>query len=95
MNEITITFEKENNRSAAYDEGKLIGVCEYELKENDWVVYHTVVDTQYTGQGIAKRLLQSVIDNARAAKIKIIPECSYAVKVMSENPSYADVIANQ
>lgn len=92
MNEINIIFEKNNNRSAAYENNNLIGLCAYVINDDKWIINHTEVNSNYKGQGIARKLLQSVIDNARIFKVKIIPECSYAAKVMKDNPEFADIL---
>ena len=39
--DIEIRFEKELNRSAAYDGDKVIGLCEYEIADGKWVITHT------------------------------------------------------
>lgn len=92
MNDIKITFEANKNRSAAYDAGNLIGVCTYQFGVGNWIINHTEVATQYTGQGLARKLLQTVIEHARTANVKIIPECSYAAKIMIGKPEYADML---
>ncbi|MDD0856590.1 GNAT family N-acetyltransferase [Campylobacter magnus] len=45
----------------------------------------------HEGRGIAKMLLNELLDNARKQGIKIIPTCSYVAKVM-KNDSYADLL---
>ncbi len=93
-NQISIVFEENANRSAAYKDGKLIGECEFEVSGKIWTIVHTGVRPAYQGQGIAKKLLKKVIDEARAKQIKIIPLCSYADKIMTEKEEYKDVLKN-
>ncbi len=80
--DIEIRFEKENQRSAAYDGDLRIGLCEYEIENGNWVITHTETDPAYGGRGIAKKLVLCVKEAADAEKINIIPVCSYAVKVL-------------
>ncbi|MBE6505171.1 MAG: N-acetyltransferase [Methanobrevibacter millerae] len=91
-NEIVIKFEKENNASRAYDGDKQIGECHFTLLEGRWIISRTDVDLGYEGQGIGKRLVHSVVENAREENIKIFPMCPYAKKVLLENPEYGDVL---
>lgn len=91
-NEITIKFEMENNASRAYDGDNQIGECHFTLIEGRWVISRTDVDLGYEGQGIGKRLINTVVENARRENIKIFPMCPYAKKVLLENPEYHDVI---
>ena len=87
---IDIRFE--DFRSAAYDDGKIIGECTFSVEKNTWILSHTEVDPSYGGQGIAKRLLKSVVENALSRGGKIKPVCSYVVKEFERHPEeYAAV----
>ena len=55
----------ENNRSIAKDGEKLIGECDYKINGDIWSFYHTFVDPSYGGQGIAKRLLDCALEEAK------------------------------
>ena len=90
MEEVKIEFR--DNKSVALLENNEIGVCEFKDSDEGWVIFHTEVNPNYKGQGIAKRLLDAIVNEARNRKIKIIPECSYAKKVMNRNNDYKDVI---
>ena len=41
---MTIIYEQENQRSAAYDGTALIGQCNYTLNAGTWSIEHTEVD---------------------------------------------------
>ena len=51
-----------------------------------WTIVHTGVAPEYEGKGIAKRLVFKVAEEAEKRKLKLIPVCSYAAKVL-ERPS--------
>ena len=87
-----IVFEAEQPRSAAYDKEKLVGVAEIEDTHGCWVITHTEVDPAYGGQGIARRLIEEVVAEARRAGKKIVPLCSYADKMMTGKEEYCDVL---
>lgn len=89
-----IVFEAEQPRSAAYDKEKLIGVAEIEDTHGCWVITHTEVDPAYGGQGIARRLIEEIVAEARRAGKKIVPICSYAEKMMRGREEYTDVLAD-
>ena len=90
MEEVKIEFK--GNKSVALLGNNEIGVCEFKDSDEGWVIFHTELNPNYKGQGIAKRLLDAIVNEARNRKIKIIPECSYAKKVMNRNNDYKDVI---
>lgn len=77
---IKIKFEE--NQSVAYDENKKIGECDFIEENNTWNIIHTEVDNTYQGQGIAKKLVECVIENAKKHKKSIIADCSYAKRVL-------------
>ena len=89
--QVSIVFEENANRSAAYDGEKHIGECEFTVSSGTWTITHTGVRPEYGGRGIARRLVERVIDEARARRVKIVPVCSYAVRVM-ESGEYGDVL---
>lgn len=79
---IEIKYEKENNKSVAYDSDIKIGECVYIDTEEYWNIIHTEVNSIYKGQGIGKRLVESIIKNAKGYNKKVIAECSYAKKIL-------------
>jgi|LSQX01.2.fsa_nt_gb predicted GNAT family acetyltransferase len=64
------------------------------VNENTIILYHTFVDISLRGQGIAKILVDKVVDYARLNNLKIKPTCSYALKIMTHSSSYQDVLIN-
>ena len=79
---IEIKFEKEQKQSTAYDDNKKIGQCNYIEEENSWNIVHTEVNNSYQGQGIARRLVESIIENAQKYNKNLIANCSYAKKLI-------------
>lgn len=82
---IDIKFDIDNNKAIAYDNEKQVGICEFLERENEWNIVHTEVSELYKGQGIARRLVECVIENAKVNNKKIIADCSYAKKVLENN----------
>ena len=91
---MNIVFEKERSRSAAYDGASCIGYAVIEERGGRWVIPHTEVDPAYGGQGIARKLIEALIEAARSSGAKIVPVCSYAAKMMRGKEAYADVLAD-
>ena len=87
-----IRYEVEHGRSAAYDGEKRVGVAEFDAQDGRWSITHTEVDPAYGGQGIARRLIEEIIAEARRTGKKIVPVCSYAEKMMTGKEEYRDVL---
>lgn len=57
------------------------------------VATHTVVPQAIGGRGVAARLVQRLIADAREQGFRIVPQCSYVEKKFDENPDWADLRA--
>lgn len=90
---VEIVYEPEYQRSCAYDDGKVVGECTYTAEDGIWTIDHTEVDETYKGKGVASKLVDEVVQQARDAEVKIIPRCPYAKKLFEHKKQYADVWA--
>lgn len=60
--------------------------------KNIITIDHTFVSENLRGQGIALKLVNKVVEYARTEHKKIIPQCSYAKKVLTGSRDYEDVV---
>ena len=81
---IEIKFDKDNKQAIAYDNNVKIGECNYIESEDCWNIIHTKVSDLYQGQGIARKLVENIIENAQKYEKNIIANCSYAKKVIDK-----------
>ena len=84
---IKINFLKDESKAVAFDGEIIVGLCEYIENEDVWNIVHTEVDNNYQGQGIAKRLVECILENAPKYNKKVVADCSYAQKVIEKNNS--------
>ena len=92
-NDFLITYNQPKKASLALDGDCLIGICEYEETSlGVWDIFHTEVSKENGGRGIAKRLVLTLLAEARKQGKKIQPSCSYARKVMEENEEFKDLL---
>ena len=56
---------------------------------------HTGVPPEYEGRGIAARLVNKAISDAREQGFRIMPVCSYVVAQFRRHPEWADLRADQ
>lgn len=79
--------------------GQVIGKIQYEPSGTDVIgrkqitVTHTEVDKNYGGKGYGKQLVQKIASYAKQENLAIVPQCSYAKKVLESQSEYADLIA--
>ena len=81
---IKIEFDKENNKSVAYDGNTKIGECVFVEIETNSNIIHTEVSNLYQGQSIARRLVECVIENAKQYNKKVIADCFYAKRIVDK-----------
>lgn len=89
---IEVRFEEDKNRVALYDGLKEIGECTFSRSEKIWIIDHTLVSSEYGGQGLARKLVEAVIDAAKEKGVKLAATCPYALKVLAE-AKYQDILA--
>jgi len=82
---IEIKFDKESKKVVAFDGYLKVGECDFVEKNGVWKIIHTEVKPSHQGQGIARRLVNSIIENSKKYDKIIIAECSYAKKVIEAN----------
>ena len=63
--------------------------------ENKIIIEHTYVSDSLKGQGIGQQLVEKVAEYARNENLRIIPECTYARKVMTRGDEYRDVLCDE
>ena len=76
--DVRIVFDGEAKCSRAIFGDSRIGECDYDVTDDGWVIYHTEVDDEFGGKGIAKRLVFAIIEQAEKQGIDIFATCSYA-----------------
>lgn len=79
---IEIKFIKEQNKSVAYDGNNQIGECCFIEQGEKWNIVHTEVSNLYQGQGIARKLVENVIENAVQNDKSVVADCSYAKRIL-------------
>lgn len=57
------------------------------------VADHTLVPPEIGGRGVAARLVEALIADAREDHFTIIPECSYVAAAFKRHPEWADLLA--
>lgn len=90
---VQVLYEEQEKRAAAYDDKKWIGESTYSPSDKLWIIDHTYVDKSYQGQGIATKLVATLVDEARKNGKKIIPLCPFAKKEFDRKPEYSDVLS--
>ena len=60
---------------------------------NTLVADHTLVPPEIGGKGVAAKLVEALIADARASGDKIVPQCSYIEAAFRRHPEWAELRA--
>lgn len=55
---------------------------------------HTFVPPEMRGRGIAQKLVEALVADARAQGFRIVPQCSYVDALFRRNPEWSDLRAD-
>jgi predicted GNAT family acetyltransferase len=81
------------NRFEIEADGQLAGFIDYRERGDVLDLVHTQVEPAYEGQGLASKLAQFALDEARRSGKKVAPSCSYVARWMDRHPDYHDLRA--
>lgn len=80
---------------AAVEGSSAIGRLTYVRRQTDLgdvlVAEHTLVPTEIGGRGVAGKLVDALIADARADHFRIEPQCSYVEAAFRKHPEWADL----
>jgi predicted GNAT family acetyltransferase len=66
-----------------------VGRLTWVLRGGARVAEHTLVPPEIGGRGVAARLVEALVSDARAQGFRIVPECSYVAAAFARHPDWA------
>lgn len=69
-----------------------IAVANYRLTPGTITFYHTEVPPQLRERGIASRLVQGALEQARAQGLKVVPRCAFVAHYIASHPEFSDLV---
>jgi len=89
------TLKIENNESTHRWEAKVgeyVAFSSYRLNEDTIHFLKTRVPPELEGQGVAGRLVQAALDDARAKHLTVVPICRFVASYIRRHPEYRDLV---
>lgn len=88
-----VEIKIEKKKAFAEEEGREVGYAAFSSSSNFWIIDHTEVDDAYNGQGIGKKLVDKVAEEARKEGKKLMATCPFALAMFKKYPEeYEDVL---
>ncbi len=75
-----------------FDLGGDLAMIEYIKAQGFIVLTHTEVPEKYEGPGIGSELTRAVLEDLRAKKLPMIPQCPFVAQYIYRHPEWADVV---
>lgn len=89
MSTITIRNNPDRQRFQVLDGDTAVGQAAYvDDADGHRIFYHTVIDEEYGGQGLAGRLAAQALDETVAAGLTIVPVCPYIKNYLGKHTQH-------
>lgn len=96
MNEIKLKLETNGKGAFVIEDGsERVAEMAIGISDGNLTVYHTEVSEKLKGQGVATKLLATMVQYARENKLKVIPLCQYVNTQFKRHPEQYANIWNQ
>jgi predicted GNAT family acetyltransferase len=83
-----VTVSPEQQKYSIAVDGKPVGFAEFADRGDQRVFYHTEIDPDFGGRGLATILVQEALDAARDDGKRIVPACSMVGTVLKKHPEF-------
>lgn len=83
----------EGEYQARVADSRAIGRLTWVRRGDVLTAQHALVPPEIGGRGIAAKLVEALIADARAQGWKIVPECSYVAAAFRRHPEWGDLLA--
>ena len=74
------------------EENGLLAWATYRIRDGQYLIPHVEAEPPLRGTGAASRLMQDIVEHARANQLAIVPRCSYARAWFARHPEAQDVL---
>lgn len=64
----------------------------YKLSDGVVTFVHTEVPKELEGKGIGSKLIKGALDQVRAGRLKVVPQCPFVKAYIEKHAEYADLL---
>ncbi|MGX9392900.1 GNAT family N-acetyltransferase [Nitrobacteraceae bacterium UC4446_H13] len=87
----TVRNNTDENRYELSVDGHLAATY-YRIADGVITFIHTEVPDALAGRGIGAKLVKGALDQVRAARLKVVPQCPFVRAYIEKHPDYADLL---
>ncbi|MGF6889335.1 putative GNAT family acetyltransferase [Nocardia sp. GAS34] len=89
---VTIADSPERRRYEIRVDDVLAGFTAYIDHEDQRIFYHTEIDTQFSGRGLAGRLVAAALADTRPLGTRIVPVCPVVAGFLAKHQEFDDIV---
>ena len=89
---MSIRDNQDQHRYEIHVSDEVAGFVQYRRREGLIAFIHTEIDPRFEGQGLGSQLIAGVLDEARAAGVRVLPFCPFVNGYISRHPEYVDLV---
>jgi predicted GNAT family acetyltransferase len=90
-----VIHQKEDAHEGTFyveENGKRLAEMVYTKEKGRMMIQHTEVDESMRGKNVGFQLVERGVEFARETKLKIVPLCRFAKKVIETHKAFQDVL---
>jgi predicted GNAT family acetyltransferase len=91
--DLEVRDNEQQRRYEIVQDGRVIGIADYQVSGDAVVFPHTEIDSSLRGQGFGAVLVRGALDDVRRQGKRVVPQCWYVAQFIDEHPDYADLLA--
>jgi len=88
----TLIHNADENKYEYHIDGHIAYIT-YDDQNGNMHLTHTIVPKELAGKGLARTLLEDVLQEIKKADKKAVAKCSYIVKYQEKNPDASNLFA--
>ncbi len=92
MSDIAITDLPEEARYVLDVDGRRAGFVTYRLSDGEIALLHAEVDPPMRSQGLASRLIEFTLDDARSRGLGVLPYCPFVRYFIEQHDDYLELV---
>ena len=89
----TLIHNEAESKYEYHIDGHIAYITYDEDKEGNMHLTHTIVPEELAGKGLARTLLEDVLEEFNKTNTKVVAQCSYIVKYQEKHPELSDRFA--
>jgi len=92
MAEPEVVEDKEQSRYEVHQDGETVAIADYVKGPGTVSFTHTETFDGHKGQGLAGRMIDRALRDARAEELAVVPFCSFVSDYIAQHEEFRDLV---